>query len=105
MKKLCCEFAKHNLKNEFIVDSFPVPACKLARQNRNKIYKGRKIEKETPPGSSAGEISGIEKEGIEVCCGEGSTFLIECLQPENRRRMDAYAFSLGAEIKTGDRFA
>jgi methionyl-tRNA formyltransferase len=72
---------------------------------RIKIHKGRKIEKEAPPGSSAGEISGINKEGIEVCCGYGSTFLIESLQPENRRRMEAYAFSLGAEIKIGDRFA
>jgi methionyl-tRNA formyltransferase len=72
---------------------------------RIKIHKGRKIEKEAPPGSSAGEISGIKKEGIEVCCGDGSIYLIESLQPENRKRMDAYAFSLGAEIKPGDIFA
>ena len=72
---------------------------------RIKIHKGRKIEKEAPPDSSAGEISGIKKEGIEVCCGEGSIYLIESLQPENRKRMDAYAFSLGAEIKPGDIFA
>ena len=26
---------------EFIIDSFPVPACKLARRGRNKIYKGK----------------------------------------------------------------
>ena len=42
LKILSLEFDKHNLGNEFIVDSFPVPACKLARQNRNKIYRGRK---------------------------------------------------------------
>jgi hypothetical protein len=40
-----------------------------------------------------------------VCCGERSIYLIESLQPENRKRMDAYAFSLGAEIKPGDIFA
>jgi len=33
------EFAKHNIENEFVVDSFPVPACKLARMNKNKIYQ------------------------------------------------------------------
>ena len=38
---LTLEFEKHNFENEFIVDSFPIPACKLARQNQNKIYKGR----------------------------------------------------------------
>ena len=41
LKILSFEFEKHNLENEFIVDSFPVPACKLARQNQNKIYQGR----------------------------------------------------------------
>ncbi|NIO49164.1 MAG: methionyl-tRNA formyltransferase [Candidatus Aminicenantes bacterium] len=72
---------------------------------RLKIHKGRKIEKEAPPGSSAGEILRIKKEGIQVCCGEGGTYLIESLQPENRKRMDAYAFFLGAEIKPRDKFA
>jgi len=41
LKALSLEFDKHNLENEFIVDSFPISACKLARQNRNKIYRGR----------------------------------------------------------------
>jgi methionyl-tRNA formyltransferase len=101
------EWIKSSLYVERQVRAFtPWPsAFAFLKDIRIKIYKGRKIEKEAPPGSSAGEISGIEKEGIEVCCGDGSTFLIESLQPENRKRMDAYAFSLGAEIKTGDRFA
>ena len=42
LKRLSLEFGKHNVENEFIVDSFPVPACKLARQNRNKICQGKK---------------------------------------------------------------
>jgi len=41
LKKLSLEFAKHNIENEFVVDSFPVLACKLARMRKNKIYKGR----------------------------------------------------------------
>lgn len=32
---------QHSSATEFIVDSFPVPACKLARRSRNKIYQGR----------------------------------------------------------------
>ncbi len=101
------DWTKNSLYIERRVRAFtPWPsAYAFLKDIRIKIHKGRKIEKEAPPGSSAGEISGIKKEGIEVCCGEGSIYLIESLQPENRRRMDAYAFSLGAEIKPGDIFA
>ncbi len=101
------DWTKNSLCIERQVRAFtPWPsAFAFLKDIRIIIHKGRKIEKETPPGSSAGEISGIKKEGIEVCCGEGSIYLIESLQPENRKHMDAYAFSLGAEIKPGDIFA
>ncbi len=101
------DWTKNSLYIERRVRAFtPWPsAYAFLKDIRLKIHKGRKIEKEAPPGSSAGEISGIKKEGIEVYCGEGSIYLIESLQPENRKRMDAYAFSLGAEIKPGDIFA
>ncbi|UCC41146.1 MAG: methionyl-tRNA formyltransferase [Candidatus Aminicenantes bacterium] len=72
-------------------------------EKRVKIHNGRKTESKIES-SSHGEILGIKKEGIEVCCGEGSVFLIESLQPENRKKMDAYVFSLGAKIKPGDKF-
>ncbi len=101
------DWTKNSLYIERRVRAFtPWPsAYAFLKDIRIKIHKGRKIEKEAPPSFSAGEISGIKKEGIEVCCGEGSSYLIESLQPENRKRMDAYAFSLGAEIKPGDIFA
>ncbi|NOR21252.1 MAG: methionyl-tRNA formyltransferase [Candidatus Aminicenantes bacterium] len=101
------DWTKNSLYIERQVRAFtPWPsAYAFLKDIRIKIHKGIKIEKEAPPGSSAGEISGIKKEGIEVCCGDGSIYLIESLQPENRKRMDAYAFSLGAEIKPGDIFA
>lgn len=101
------DWTKNSLYIERRVRAFtPWPsAYAFLKDIRIKIHRGRKIKKEAPPGSSAGEISGIKKEGIEVCCGEGSIYLIESLQPENRKRMDAYAFSLGAEIKPGDIFA
>lgn len=101
------DWTKNSLYIERQVRAFtPWPsAYAFLKDIRIKIHRGIKIEKEAPPGSSAGEISGIKKEGIEVCCGDGSIYLIESLQPENRKRMDAYAFSLGAEIKPGDIFA
>jgi methionyl-tRNA formyltransferase len=101
------DWTKNSLYIERQVRAFtPWPsAYAFLKDIRIKILKGKNIEKEIPLGASAGEISGIKKEGIQVCCGEGSAYLIESLQPENRRLMDAYAFSLGAEIKPGDRFA
>ncbi len=52
----------------------------------------------------AGEILRAGKKGLEVACGEGSVFLIEELQPEGKKRMDAHAFSLGAKILPEERF-
>ena len=40
---LAVEFVKHNVENEFIVDSCPVYACKLARQNQTKLYGDREF--------------------------------------------------------------
>jgi len=41
LNELSLEFAKHNIENEFVIDSCPIQACKLARMNRNKIYQGK----------------------------------------------------------------
>ena len=43
LEALAIEFVKHNVENEFIVDSCPVYACKLARQNQTKLYSGREL--------------------------------------------------------------
>ena len=42
LNKLSVEFAKNNIEDECVVDSCPIPACKLARRNRNKIYREKK---------------------------------------------------------------
>jgi methionyl-tRNA formyltransferase len=72
-------------------------------EKRIKIHKGKKIEGQALPSSSPGEILEINKDGIQVCCGEQTLFLIERVQPENRNIMDAYAFSLGGRIIPGDK--
>lgn len=71
---------------------------------RLKITKGQHIglqNTDAPPG----QILNIDKAGIETACGERSIFLIETLQPENRKVMDAYAFSLGSHIVPGMNFS
>jgi len=72
-------------------------------EKRIKIYEG-KVKEELPEFSSPGKILAIAKEGIEVCCGGRSIYLIQRLQPENKKEMDAHAYSLGAKIKPGNAF-
>jgi methionyl-tRNA formyltransferase len=51
-----------------------------------------------------GEILDADKEGIHVACGQNSVFLIEKLQPAGKKAMDAFAFSLGIQLKSGTKF-
>jgi methionyl-tRNA formyltransferase len=73
-------------------------------EKRVKIHKAKPSN--TVPGSSCvpGTVLSIGKEGIEVCCGKRSVLLIQDLQPQGKRPMSAYAFSLGAHIKPEDVF-
>lgn len=70
---------------------------------RIKIIEGRKETLKTKFFNS-GEIIAIKKEGIAVSCGDKTVYTIETLQPENKKAMSAYAFSLGSKIKIGDKF-
>ncbi len=67
---------------------------------RVKIVKGKHIDPHNTK-SSPGQIINVHKEGIETACGRGSVFLIESLQPENKKVMEAYAYSLGSRIHPG----
>ena len=42
LEALAKEFEKENIEKEFVTDSFPLPTCKLVRQNRTKLYKPKK---------------------------------------------------------------
>ena len=73
------------------------------KDKRIKILRGR--ERKGPfPDFFPGEILEVKKEGIEVGCGEKSVYLIEELQPEGKKNLGAYAFTLGARMKPGDKF-
>ena len=74
------------------------------KEKRIKIKEGTKLDLKSES-CSPGKIQALKKEGIEVCCGEGSIYLIERIQPENRSEMSAYAFSIGARMKSGDGFS
>lgn len=67
---------------------------------RIKIIKGKKLDFPRTH-CVPGEIRGVDKTGILVCCGHNSIYRIEELQPEGKKVMSAYAYSLGAHIVLG----
>jgi methionyl-tRNA formyltransferase len=71
------------------------------RGQRIIIHAGRPLLVPPPP-PDPGRIIEIRREGPVVGCGDGSAYLIERLQRENRKEMAAADFLRGARIKTGD---
>jgi methionyl-tRNA formyltransferase len=101
------DWSKNALQIERKVRAFtPWPsAYAFLDDKRIIISKGKKIEGKFSPSSSSGEILEIKKEGIEVCCGERTIYLVQDLQPESRRKMDAFSFCLGARVRVGDKLS
>jgi methionyl-tRNA formyltransferase len=82
--------------------SWPSVYCFL-KKTRIKVLKGKKIDCPDKT-ASPGEVICVDKRGIQIACGKKSVFLMEIVQPENRKAMDAHAFSLGRRLAAGDRF-
>jgi methionyl-tRNA formyltransferase len=72
-------------------------------EKRIKIISGKNLDSKTCS-HTPGEILDVNKTGIQVNCGQNSAYLIEELQPEGKKVMSAYAFSLGTQISQGNRF-
>ena len=72
------------------------------RSKRIKVIKG-KIQDFPRNPCVPGEIMGVDKNGILVCCGHNSIYRIEELQPEGKKVMSAYAYSLGTQIMPGSK--
>lgn len=69
-----------------------------------KIYKAKlSLGSESPDSLLPGEISGVSKEGITVITGYDK-LIIEELQIEGKRRMQAEEFMIGHKIHAGDIF-
>lgn len=54
------------------------------------------------PGGSPGQVVSADRSGIAVGCGNGSVYVIERLQRENKKSMDAGDFLRGTKIVPGD---
>jgi len=78
-------------------------AFTFAGTTRIKIVEGETLPlPEKRGGGQPGTVIAVRKEGLEVGCGGGTVFLIARLQPEGKKEMEAYAFSLGSKTKIGD---
>jgi len=69
--------------------------------SRLQVSRGKPLEVESDAADPPGRILSVAKEGLRVRCGQGTTFLIERLKPENRGEMSAYDFSRGRKIENG----
>jgi methionyl-tRNA formyltransferase len=65
------------------------------------ILKGRALESTTAE-DAPGRILAVAKDGLDVCCKDGTIYRIHFLQPESKTAMDAHAYSLNGRIKIGD---
>ena len=81
--------------------TWPV-ACTTIDGKNIKILKTSVVEN-TSQNEDHGVISEITKEGIAVKAKQG-TLLIHELKPEGKAKMDAFAWTNGAKIKTGMKF-
>ncbi len=78
-------------------------AFTFAGTTRIKIIGGDPLPlPEKKDSAHPGGVITVRKEGLEVGCGGGTVYLIARLQPEGKKEMEAYAFSLGSKIKIGD---
>lgn len=64
-----------------------------------KVWKAA-VEQKTSGQEEPGTVTGTDKEGIHVTCGQDSLILKE-IQLEGKKRMDAAAFLRGYPIETG----
>jgi methionyl-tRNA formyltransferase len=80
----------------------PWPSAYTFFRKRRLIIQEGQPSFETADQDSPGTITSIEKYGILVCCRNQSLYLIQSLQPENKKSMGAFSFSLGGHIKTSD---
>ncbi len=74
------------------------------RGKRVQVHQGTALGTKCAP-SVPGTVLAVGKNGIDVACGGRTIYRIESIQPEGKKKMDAYAFSLGAGVRAGDVFS
>jgi methionyl-tRNA formyltransferase len=101
------DWARPAMRIDRLIRAFnPWPsAFTFLNGTRIKILKGNAVDWKSTESEPLipGKIISVSQPGITVACGDKSVFRIEQVHPENKKPMDAYAYSLGRGIQTGDR--
>jgi len=105
MGKICWENSGISIHRQYRAFYSWPSTFTFLQDKRLKIIKGKPFDKKSGLNYQPGEIIEINRMGIKVCCGDSNSYLIEELQPENKKEMSAYAYSLGAKLQTGDIFS
>ena len=66
------------------------------------VHAGRASGEDASCGAP-GRVAAASGTGIAVCCGAGSVFVIERLQRENKKALEAAVFLRGTRLGAGDR--
>ncbi len=77
----------------------PWPSAYL--EAKNGVYKIHKVVFGKKHDMEYGTVVCVDKKGIEVVCGDGHSVIITEIQKQGKRKMDAYSFTLGHNIKIG----
>lgn len=103
------DWAEPAIQIERLVRAFnPWPSSfTFFKGKRLKILKGRLPDAKFSGTSPRvpGEILNISQAGITVACGNASSYRIEKVHPENKKPMDAGAYSRGEDMQSGDKFS
>ncbi|RMG59738.1 MAG: methionyl-tRNA formyltransferase [Deltaproteobacteria bacterium] len=71
------------------------------RGKRLKVRRAAVEEMPLDKGLPPGTVADVRKDGIVVACGDGS-LLLQVLQPEGKKEMDAWAFAQGYRVSRGE---
>ncbi|MBN2199303.1 MAG: methionyl-tRNA formyltransferase [Candidatus Aminicenantes bacterium] len=82
----------------------PWPSAFTGFRDRRVIVLEGRVNPENTGKSVPGTILSSSGEGLRVACGR-DIYVVERLQPENKKPMSAWDFSLGARIRDGERFS
>jgi methionyl-tRNA formyltransferase len=99
------DWARDALSIDRMVRAFtPWPGAFTFFKGRRLIIHAGHRSLDSEPDRPSARVVDIREEGIRVSCGGGTTFLIERLQQENKKVMQAAVFLRGTKIGPGDFF-
>jgi methionyl-tRNA formyltransferase len=82
----------------------PWPSAFALHAGRTLKVLSPAVSAETGPPGEPGEVVALGRDGISVACGEG-VLLLQVVQPEGGKAMDAWAYAHGRRVATGERLS